>query len=61
MEKIILTIEWSETNNGYMYEIYPNEEAQENGDSLDGGLCTGSMIGALGMATDQAGHLLEAK
>lgn len=45
---------WSETNDGIMYDVYlsaiiPPEDI-ENHDSDDGGLCTGSLYDAMGMA-----------
>lgn len=59
MDKLIIKIEESSNEPGYFYDIYDNEEVMENcKDSLDGGICTGSMLDALGMAVSQARYLL---
>ena len=50
---LYVSIEWSEMNEGYMYEIYESEKAMTNGeDSLCGGLCTGTRLDAFEMALD---------
>ena len=41
---------------GYIYDIYNSED--EEAESLDGGICTGSMKDALDMATDQTKDLI---
>jgi len=59
---MIIEIHYSDTNDGYMYDIYENEEALTNGqDSLDGGICTGSSKQAIEMAGDMATKLLETR
>ena len=40
---------------GFSYDIYDNET---DNDSLDGGICTGTIFNALEMAKDQADRLL---
>lgn len=53
MQELIITI--SQTNEGeYQYDIYDNQEAFENGNSLDGGVCTTTIANALEMAYKQA-------
>lgn len=61
-QAITITIYESESEDGYMYDIY-NTDLQGAVDtddgSIDGGLCTGSMADAVGMATAQALELLK--
>ena len=49
MQSITITITLSDNEPGYFYDIL-----DDNDNSLDGGLCTGSFVDALEMATDQA-------
>ena len=52
-DPLYISIEWSEMNEGYMYEIYGSEKAMTDGeDSLCGGLCTGTRLDAFEMALD---------
>lgn len=62
MDTIIIRIEESTNEEGFMYDIFDSEEAMTNcEDSLDGGLCTGSITDALSMATSQAQDLIRQK
>ncbi len=59
MEEIAITISYSDSNGGYMYDIYKNAQAiEDNDDSIDGGLCTGSMLDAIDMAAGQAKQII---
>ncbi len=58
MDAITIKIYASSDNEGYMYDIY-NEEMTEDSESVDGGLCTTTMMNALGMAVKQAEVLIE--
>ncbi len=50
---LYISIEWSEMNEGYMYEIYESETAMiDSEDSICGGLCTGTRLNAFEMALD---------
>lgn len=58
---VTITVFKSESEEGYMYDIYDCEldeindgNGSENVDSIDGGLCTTNIINALGMAYSQA-------
>ena len=61
MDNLFISIEWSENEQGFMYEIYLNKSTEdiENGDSDDGGCCTGSPEDALEMATVQTQELIK--
>lgn len=56
MNELAITIFYSETNDGYMYDIYDQDlpEDSERPESIDGGCCTGQLCDALDMAYDQA-------
>lgn len=57
MESITIRIsEYSE--GGYYYDIWPSDVVETDTESDDGGLCTTTMLNALEMAHDQAGHLI---
>lgn len=58
--ELSIDIFYSELNDGYMYNIYDttNSHQKDTRDSLDGGLCTGTMKEALEMAYDSARDLL---
>ena len=48
---LYMSIEWSEMNEGYMFDVYDNEKAMSDGeDSLCGGVCTGTLRDAFEMA-----------
>jgi len=51
---MIIRIEESSNEEGYVYDLYKDDEAFEENNSFDGGLCTGSFDDALEMATSQA-------
>lgn len=51
---LIIEIFESVVNEGYAYNLYETLTEQENGESYDGGLCTGSLKDTLEMATSQA-------
>lgn len=53
-----LTIKIHKGEEGWYFDIYDVEETEEV-DSLDGGLCTGTLEDALGMAYEQAKELLK--
>lgn len=61
LNELSITIYWSENEMGYMYDIW-DQDLPEGGDrpedSIDGGCCTGRLIDALGMATDQAENFI---
>jgi|GEM_PF-2404078 len=68
LQTLTITINYSEQNEGYMYDIYDCEPSQMhdgNGselvDSIDGGLCTGTILEALEMAQAQVKDILIAK
>ena len=44
---------------GYMFDIWCDENIEEDEDSDDGGLCTGSYEDAIDMACEQAKDLLK--
>jgi hypothetical protein len=44
---------------GYMFDIWLNEDIDENESSDDGGLCTGSYQDAIDMACAQAKDLMK--
>jgi len=57
---MIININYSEMNEGYMYDVYQSEnDLSEGNDSLAGGLCTGTEQNALEMAMDCAKELLQ--
>lgn len=65
MKALTITI-YEASEGGYLYDIYDTELEQtarliESGqnDSLDGGLCTTTLLNALGMATQQAEALIK--
>lgn len=48
---LYLSIEWSEMNEGYMFNVYEDAEDMKNGDESEyGGLCTGTLRDAFEMA-----------
>lgn len=51
---MIIRIEPSDNEPGYMYDIYKNDSTYEDNHSEDGGLCTGSIDDAVEMAMEQA-------
>jgi hypothetical protein len=51
----------SQTEKGFLYDIYGVELDPEDEESLDGGLCTTTLKNALEMATSQAMDLLKPK
>lgn len=53
MEEIIIQI-FEHSEGGYEYNIYENESDLDENVSLDGGLCTGTLMDALGMAMEQS-------
>lgn len=61
MNILSIDIYYSETNDGYCYDIYDtiSQNEKEANDSLDGGMCTGRLIDALGMATKQASEIIK--
>lgn len=53
-----MKIEIQSTDEGFMYDIWTDETVDEDTPSNDGGLCTGSLLDALEMATEQAKELI---
>ena len=53
--------ETEQDEGGYMFDIWLNEDAEENESSDDGGFCTGSYEDAVNMACEQAKNLLKLK
>ncbi len=51
--------ETDQDEGGYMFDIWCDENAEEDEDSDDGGLCTGSYEDAIDMACEQAKDLLK--
>lgn len=58
MEAITIVIRKAENEPGYFYDIYEGEPDCPMEDSKDGGLCTTTLINALGMAAAQAEDLI---
>lgn len=57
MREMTIHIRPAETEVGWMYDIYlksPEEVAENDNDSEDGGLCTTTLHNALYMAVEQA-------
>lgn len=59
--ELSIDIYYSEANNGYMYNIYDTVSANEKDsrDSIDGGLCTGTIQDALNMAYESARNIIK--
>lgn len=57
--KIWATDQGDGDEGGWMYDIFLSEDIYEDTESDDGGLCTGSKVDALEMATAQAIELLK--
>ena len=53
--------ETDQDGGGYMFDIWLDENAEEDEGSDDGGLCTGSYEDAIEMACEQAKGLLNTK
>lgn len=58
MDKLIIVVEKS-TEGGWNYDIFGGTQAQEDGNSMDGGKCTGSMRNAIEMAESQAKEIIK--
>lgn len=60
-KELSIDIYYSETNNGYMYNIYDtvSDNEKDSGDSIDGGLCTGTIQDALNMAYESARNIIK--
>ncbi len=55
---IYVAIEWSECNEGYIFEVYENLDAFKNDTgSICGGLSTGTRLDAFEMALDTFKHM----
>ena len=63
MDKLTIHIFYSPMNEGWNFDIYDQDtrDVLDDIDSLDGGLCTGSLQDALGMAYEQARDLINKK
>lgn len=53
--------ETEQDGGGCMFNIWLNEDADDDSECDDGGLCTGSDLDAIDMACGQAKNLLEIK
>jgi len=51
--------ETNQDGGGYMFDIWLNEDAEDDDGSDDGGMCTGSYEDAVNMACEQAKDLLK--
>lgn len=61
-KELSIDIYYSETNNGYMYNIYDAvsfHDEKDSEDSIDGGLCTGTIHDALNMAYESARNIIK--
>lgn len=55
IKEMTIKVSYSETNEGYMYDIWPEDMTNDEAEETDnGGLCTGNMRDALDMALTQA-------
>lgn len=61
MDEITIKVWFSESENGYMYDIFDTVDVDEDTESVDGGLCTTTMANAIDMATSQALQIIKAK
>lgn len=59
MQEIIIDIQQGVTNEGYIWNLYENDKKFEQGREITGGLCTGSIADAVGMAQKQVATLIE--
>ena len=60
MNEIIISITESSDKEGYIYDIYPSKDDYINSNSLDGGMCTGTIVDAIEMASLQAQDIINA-
>lgn len=61
-KELSIDIYYSEANNGYMYNIYDAvsfHDEKDSEDSIDGGLCTGTIQDALNMAYEAARNIIK--
>lgn len=59
MDALTIVIRSSDDSEGYLFDIYKGEPDCPMEDSADGGLCTTTMLNALGMAVSQAETLIK--
>lgn len=58
MDGLTIKVWPSQSENGYMYEIFDSEAPDEDEECMDGGLCEGSFMDALEMASEHAKEIL---
>lgn len=59
MNALTIVIRASDNEEGYLYDVYKSEPNCALADNADGGLCTTTMLNALGMAVSQAEELIK--
>lgn len=52
MNEVLIYIRPSDNEDGYVWDVYENDQAYIDAESYDGGLCTGSFDDALDFAID---------
>lgn len=50
--EVTIKVWYSETNEGYMYDIFDTVDIDDDTEAVDGGVCTGTFSDALQMAVD---------
>ena len=58
MNELTIKIFEATDEEGFFYDIYDTVEVDDDTESLDGGMCTGTLQEALSMAYDQAQAIL---
>lgn len=61
MDGITIRIWKAESEEGYFYDIFDTEDANDESEAVDGGLCTGTFEDAIGMASEQAITIINKK
>lgn len=60
VDALTIKVWYSETNGGFMYDIFDTEDTDDESQSIDGGLCTSNDItDALEMASEQMKQLIK--
>ena len=59
IEGLIIHVQPSVTEKGFMFDVFTSEDQVDTGNSEDGGLCTGTLGDALEMAADCARDVLK--
>lgn len=55
MNEVLIYIRPSDNEDAYVWDVYENDQAYEDAESFDGGLCTGSFDDAVDFALDAIG------